>query len=67
VSQKHCRIFVEDGKAYIENFSDNGVVLGDKPFYSKNERIYLNDKSIIEIEGKKFRFEYVTDVNPCYF
>lgn len=65
VSKEHAIVSVDNDKVYLQNLSENGLLLGGK-FIGKTDsetrqnmgKIVLNDGDIFTISGRSFRFNY---------
>ncbi|RUP42697.1 hypothetical protein BC936DRAFT_138210, partial [Jimgerdemannia flammicorona] len=60
ISKLHCKITVdEEGKAWVENYSDNGTKVNDAWLHADKQA--LNEGDVITLCNRNFRFEYPKD------
>lgn len=65
VSKEHAIVSIDNHKAYLQNLSENGLLLCGKFIGKTNpetrqniDKIVLNDGDIFTISGRSFRFNY---------
>lgn len=73
VSKEHAIISIENDKVYLQNLSENGLLLCGKfigktnPETKQNmEKILLNDGDVFTISGRSFRFNYPRSSKPIH-